>query len=707
LRPRIFISFAWEDEDARGLLGAELARQGIESYDYSFPHQGSQVGMNLSGQLAQEIARAELFIALVTDRSSSPEKHVIHAEIQQALDADLMQRGRLLVVLLRTQRKEPDGTLVSRAPKSYACLSESRLQDIAASYPDHLRWSRVAGHGQFDAAYVQIRSGEPGEEISLTAYIYRGFFYFPVTEWERLVVANAPILEFLRTLVTPRWLGPFSVLKEHVCTHVDEIEPRNFAAVGQLVCERLGLSYERPAPHDSRLPFYQRLQEELWRLPTNVRVQVLGHLNCFQSNIVVGSWLTVLDHIRVLQTLLLQRNYEAYYPRIIEGLCLARLGEHAKALAVFERCRNHPDADENALGAQAKVLYKLGRYAEALAALREAIEWCDRKGDSAPVARLDRLTMALESGEHGGEPGPDYDREYTLTLKDAETLLRQDFSTLLLEERIKVAKLRARWLRARARFAGKEAAHDLRTASLQVFDEIVQSVHAKVVIPPASVREVPSRLDNAFYVLLADVGFFLDEPALDETGERVRLVGTRDDFWLVERQQAYRFSPSSDGTHAIRYVDLDTVLARHQLRLENGHQRSRLMGELEQALVLFPTTGLVRFVMREWCELDELERARRIGQSALVTCGDDAFLMQDLAEITELLGNHADARRLMEASAEVARQALLSSLKNQWSQQELLLAWGRARGFAGDIGDVMAAAKLSGLPVPTFGFNSS
>jgi tetratricopeptide (TPR) repeat protein len=711
VKPKIFISFAGPDEDARILLGAELKRQGIDTYDYSFPHAGSEVGMKLSEQLAQKIVEADLVIALATNISSAPDRHVIHAEIQQALDAGFMQRDRLLVVLLRTEAGDPP---VLRFPKDYACLSESRLRDIAASYPDHVRWSQVGSYKRLDSTRVHIRTGVPvpGGEIALTAHTYHGYLYFPMSEWERLVNANAPILEFLRTEVTKRWLGPFSELQKHVCTHVDQIAPRNFAAVGQLVCERLGcerlgLRYERPSPEDSRLPFYQQLQDELWDLPTHVRVQVLGHTDCFQSKITVGSWRTVLNQIRALQSILLQWERDPYYPRIIEGVCLARLGENDKSLAVFDHCLSHPKTDENALGGRAKALHKLGRHAEALAALREAIECCDRKGDPAPVARLDRLTLALESWEHGGEPGPEYARECILAFEDADTLLLRDFGKLGLEERIKVAKLRARWLHARARMAENEAAKNLRAEALRAFDEIVHSVHAEVDIPPASMSGVPAGLENAFYVALADIGFFLDEPEAADTGGRVRLHGKPGDFWLVERDQAYRFTEGADGRHAVHYVDLQIVQERHQLRLELGHERSGLMGELDQALTLFPTLHLIRFVMREWCELDNLDRAWDIGQDALATYGEDALVLQDLAEIADVRGHDAEARRLMAASAEAARQAILSPQKTEWSRQDLFLAWGRARAFEDEMGDVLAAARLSGLPLEDFRFHPS
>lgn len=660
--PRIFISFAGEDDDARLELGRELVRQGIEAYDYSILHEGDQVGMPLDEQIAGQIRSADLFISLISNASTAPFKHVVHREVRMALEqTDLLKRQRLVGVVIHAESRKPDGPTL-RSPAYYHRVPLHRLRQIAARYLD-TPISVEATSSPHEVAPV-VCSFCPAEAAPLQfpALQYEGDIFFHRDAWRDLLKACPRMMGNIIEAASRRsWLGPFATLQERAWTHVDRIGPGCFNDLGRLICERLGRAFVRPAPVDSRLPFYQKLHEELHGLPLHIRVQVLGQLDFFSANVVIGSWREALLNTRALRSLLHRHQRDSYYAMIIEGLCLLRLGDAPTALKLFEHACTVDMADENALGGRAKALFTLRRYAEALQHAREGVDHCLRKGEPAPMMHVEWLTLAVESLRHSATQAAPRDdahlHEASLALAQADAIFQRCGSALGLEDTVKLHKLRAH----ASEFLSDDADA---SRALALLEEITQRELAHIRLPDACLHGIPEQPSNYFFAALADLGLFLDEPLPEahDAASRLQITGTRDAFDLREGTTLYRFQRTSPDTYAIRFFDKDMAVSLHQLRNRRKatpSQRMQWLRELEGHAQNFQDVHLFRTVIREACSLD-LTYATNVVEDALARFPDDPYLLKDGAELFWHLGQHARARSLIKQSAAVSVRLLLA-----------------------------------------------
>ena len=660
--PRIFVSFAGEDDDARLELGRELMRHGIEAYDYSILHEGDQVGMPLQEQIAGQIRSADLFISLISNASTAPFKHVVHREIRTALDqTDLLKRQRLVGVVIHAESRLPEGPTL-RSPTYYHRVPLRQFRQIAARYLDTpLAIESVAAPQEVTPVVCTYQPADAAP-LKFPALQYGTDIFFHRDAWRDLLKACPRMLGGIIEAASRRsWLGPFATLQERAWTHVDRIGPGCFNDLGRLICERLGLAFVRPAPLDSRLPFYQKLHEELYGLPLHIRVQVLGQLDFFSANVVIGSWSEALLNTRALRSLLHRHQRDSYYAMIIEGLCLLRLGDAPAALQVFEHACSTPGADENALGGRAKALFALQRHEEALQYARQGVEHCARKGEPAPMMQVEWLTLAVESLRYGSTPGPPHGathlREAGLALAQAETIFQRCGSTLGLEDTVKLHKLRAHT----SEFLSSTAEV---SRALTLLEDITRRELAHIHFPEESLRGFPASPGNLFFAILADIGLFLDEPQHigPHITARLQITGDLEAFDLREGATVYRFQRSPRGGHVIRFLDKDIAVSMHQLRSRqeaSPSQRLQWLRELQGHARLFRDVHLFRAVIREGCGLD-LPFATAVVQEALTLFPEDPYLLKDGAELLWHLGQHARARQLIKQSAAATVRLLLA-----------------------------------------------
>lgn len=680
--PRIFISFAGEDDDARMELGRELARQQFDAYDFSIPHVGDEVGMQLDDQIAQQIRRADLVVCIISAASTAPFKHVVQREVRVALEeTGLLQRQRIIGVVLQGTT-ERDGHSASRAPQYYFRIPLSRVHSISGAYPE--KPLRVADVDPQDSVTpVECTLGAEGRRGETFSALLQGInlFFTPHT-WKALLAACPRMMaDMLMASARRSWLGHFASLQERACSHVEAVGPGCFNDLGRIICQRLGRSFVRPAPTDARLPFYHKLHEELHDLPMHVRISVLAQLDYFSSHVVIGSWREALVNTRALRSLLHRHQRDSYYATIIEGLCLLRLGNHEEALTVFRGASLSPSADENALGGCAKALFAQRDFVAALRAAREAVDFCNKKRDPAPFMYLDWLTLAVESMRLTAHADAAHLQEVNAALAIAGSLFARDWGVLGMEDTLKLHKLRAHYLELCCGAAGS-------TQAMAVLEEISRRDLATLTLPEPLFEGFPGQLGNGFFAALADAGLFLDEPLSTATNaSRIQVTGTRDAFELRENATVYRFQRVRDDSFAVRFVDKDIAVSLHEIRWrQSSAARTQKLSWLEdfvQHARLFDDVHLFRTAIRQHCTLDTAT-ALELAREALNRFPRDPYLLKDAAELLHHHGHETEAMECIQRSSAATIDLLLKCRPTtDWTPEDLVGNYASLRELAG------------------------
>ncbi|HCN27789.1 MAG TPA: hypothetical protein DIT64_03200 [Verrucomicrobiales bacterium] len=704
--PLVFVSFASGDDEAREELGRELHRQGIKAYDYSIPHEGDQVGLEIVSQLSEKIEQAPFFIALVSSASTNPVKHIVHGEVRHAFRrTSLPEKNRCVCVVLRGRRG--DGS--SYDPPNYWKLALAALNNYNASFPDFA--IKVRGLNKTDPnchGVVCFRSrgtvadfdfsGTLEDKEAWPAVCHEAELYFEDGTWNSLLAALPPTSSFaLGSLARKNaWMGIYSHVQGRAWPHVDNVAPGCFNRVVMTVCNRLGVSYTRPVSPDSRLPFYDQLKKEVAAMPLNQSISVLGQLDYFESRIMVGSWHDALVHIRSLLALLRQNNARSRFAEIIEGVCLLRLGRSKDALSIYEGLMDRPD--ENICIMRAKALTAEGRHAEALAAARRAVEICDAKHDPAALTHQEWLTLAVGSQNRAGAESFLADdaawlREVSLANARAPHIFRSAPENLKTEDRLKLRCLEAHWLK----LAGRRS-----EALTKLENLLAEPVVSEVVrLAAGDLEGLPDHLTNRFYARLADAGIYLDSPLEERIGEdgmtRITANGNREEFWLREQDRVYFFKQQQPWHYTIRYLDKGTAMLRYELRLLPRREDDMALWhaallELEDTLECLQDLHLCRHVIREWAEFGGLHAAWRVFLRSRLWFPDDPYLLNDGAAIAAAAEDGEALEHLASEAGRAARArfARCQPAGTEWTPAELLQAWAESQNLLGR--DALSAA---------------
>lgn len=616
---RVFVSHAGQDKDACAKLLKELGRQDVEYFDYTKPYEETEVGARLDSRMRDEIARSDLVVAMVSKHSANPEKKIVLAEIHDAIELGFLERRRLIAVQFRDPKFRPPYWIRFNATALRTKLARTRQSGLGELLEDLKPLS-------LHRAYL---GGNPLNRIS--GWHYDGDIFVSLEDWELIEKhEDRSLVEWLKPETSRCWFGPFSRLQSRAWAHFDDVVEADFSYVAKLVCNRLGQSFKPPAPEDDRLPLFVKLRNEIWDLPQFIRQSALHLVDEFFDYTAIGDWEEAIVTLRAFKGVLKKNNIDAYFPKVVEGLCYFRLGRLDLAERAYQDAADAGSpsgADENVSGGLSKIFFEKAKrqpdprkraehYEEALELNAEAIKKIlERKDDDfGPNTRMDRLVMYVQVLQDEVARQLASGRLNEL-LENAKTDAA-NLSEFEPEERQFEDHLKWRHLLAMTKLIEGQ-----KLEAWEDFEAILEEPLGDLKLGSENFGDFPGSLGNHLLAELADVGIFLDEGTTESLALRAR--GTAEDFILMDDSiRGFRFVrlPEPKGeksnrhrSYAIYSVDAQVTLRCFELRSElDGRATEENLTRFEERAATLGNPDLLRHVLIGWNEFDQPERAVRV-----------------------------------------------------------------------------------------------
>lgn len=380
---KLFVSFSSRDQDAVRMLFSSLAVQRVDVWDYSREGEGLPLARLVEESLAEKIRLCDYFLAVVS-ASSTDEVFGRYTgfEVLSALEAGLLQRHRLLPILLttsppaewRSPYKELEGLLrVELNPASQKQLDDAVRRIchyLSVPYvPPILNDPRVFFSGRFQ----QEMSGQkmtPADYVDLMNIIIGCAEKVAEGAWED---AGGLIALFL-TLSAYKAPGT-RFYYPHIIKGVCELQSGHFEAAERTFAQAaehplrdensfggLGHAYFYQRRYDEALAAFRKALE-LRPADKSIQFNIVGTLLHANAPASAPGLLDTFARAELSPEELVKVNK-------MKGIAHIERGEYEEAVKIFESIDGRAQLDDAAAIYYARALESCGRALEAIALLR-------------------------------------------------------------------------------------------------------------------------------------------------------------------------------------------------------------------------------------------------------------------------------------------------------------------------------------------------